>query len=202
MVMGAVRSGAVKIKRFLVITIMSHLLALVSESTGDYMWSASCTEGIWQGVCVLSIKAPLAKVEDILPDVFIILQAFPSGCGTHSSYLCNIALCKMITDVVWLYSNISPFRWIIMEEYNLGDTCTVLLNVTLNYRYRHIEWKTLWECVSLACFWGLQRLCVKLLLFPNTLTSTVFTATKVFWLLDSPYFFHVWYLYICVIFRL
>ncbi len=75
--------------------------ALVSESTGDYMWSASCTEGIWQGVCVLSIvKAPLAKVEDILPDVFIILQAFPSGCGTHSSYLCNIAHCKMITDVV------------------------------------------------------------------------------------------------------
>ncbi len=35
-----------------------------------------------------------------------------------------------------------------------------------------------------------------------TLISTVFTATKDFWLLDSPYFFHVWYLYIFVIFLL
>lgn len=36
-VMDAVQLWAVKIKHFLVMTIMSHLLSLVSKSAGDYM---------------------------------------------------------------------------------------------------------------------------------------------------------------------
>lgn len=164
-------------------------------------------------VCSI-VKAPFSKGWRYSSWCIIQLQAFLSGCGTHITYLCNVALCKMITDVVWLYSNIGPFTWKFTEECNLRDTCTVLLNVTLNYGHRLNVHQNSFCCHSepgngrhygnvcrLLVFGTAEAVC----LFQNnlvTLISTVFTATEVFWSLDSPYFFLVWYLYIFVIFLL
>lgn len=147
---------------------------------------------MWQDVVFSIVKAPLSEGWRYSCWCIIQLEAFLSSCGTHSTYLCNTALCKMIKDVVWLYSNIGPFKWVIMEEYNLGGTLTMLLDVSLNYRYGlnshqnrfccHFESSNGQICGNVYClhtFGNVESVC---LFYDNfvTLTSTAFTATKVF----------------------
>lgn len=68
------------------------------KNAGDYMWSASCTEGIRWCLCVLLSKLHLAKVEDILPDVLYNFRLF------H----------PVVELIVPIYVTLHSVKWLLM----------------------------------------------------------------------------------------